>query len=66
LLEEVIHRASPGEAEKLRFIGHSLGGAMAVCAAYEFQNWDGGVEIITFGAPRVGNAASVTSLDRAQ
>ena len=39
--------------------GHSLGGALATLAAYEFQAELKGVDIqcYTFGAPRTGNAA---------
>lgn len=41
--------------------GHSLGGALATLAAYDFRKkaWDNGVDLrvacYTFGAPRVGN-----------
>ncbi len=39
--------------------GHSLGGALATLAAYEFQAELEGIDIqcYTFGAPRTGNAA---------
>ena len=42
---------------QITFIGHSLGGAFAELAAFEFKQRypDLSVSIVTFGAPRVGN-----------
>lgn len=44
---------------EVNFTGHSLGGALATIGCYELSNWLKTVKvgIVTFGAPRVGNAA---------
>jgi hypothetical protein len=43
--------------QQLIFTGHSLGGAMAVLSAIDndWQPNEGGLKLITFGQPRVGN-----------
>lgn len=57
-LEERI-RASAG-ARQLHFLGHSLGGAVASLAAYRWASAASvGVSLVTFGAPRSGDAAFV-------
>jgi len=51
---------------KLYLVGHSLGGAAATLAGAGFINMgikSEQVEVITFGAPAVGNAAFATQLD---
>ena len=53
----------------LTFTGHSLGGAIATIAALDVQyniaqHTGQAIELYTYGSPRVGNAAMVTSFDR--
>ncbi|MEL6135893.1 MAG: lipase family protein [Cyanobacteria bacterium J06626_23] len=45
--------------------GHSLGGALAYLCGLDLQyNFDLGVQVYTFGAPKVGNEAFVESYNR--
>lgn len=41
----------------IRLVGHSLGGALATLAALDLANAGFAVELITFGCPKVGDAA---------
>ncbi|XP_046858009.1 lipase-like [Xenia sp. Carnegie-2017] len=50
--------------EKVLVTGHSLGGAMATLAAVDLINAGYQVDLITFGAPRVGNKAFAQYVDR--
>ncbi len=47
-------------------VGHSLGGAMATLCAADLGNLGVPVELITWGAPRVGNAGFVELYHRSQ
>jgi len=47
------------ESSPLRITGHSLGGSMAMLAAYELSKNYTVKEVYTFGQPRVGNEAWV-------
>lgn len=45
-----------------RITGHSLGGALAILCGLDLQyNFDHGIQVYTFGAPKVGNADFVAS-----
>lgn len=56
----------PGDAPRLLLTGHSLGGALALLAARELgAALRSGLEIYTFGAPRVGDTALAAEVLRA-
>ncbi|XP_046858557.1 lipase-like [Xenia sp. Carnegie-2017] len=50
--------------KKILVTGHSLGGAMATLAAVDLVNAGYPVNLITFGAPRVGNKEFAQYVDR--
>jgi hypothetical protein len=54
------------EKERLLWVtGHSLGGALALVAAWRFQrNFLSVHQVITFGAPMIGNAAAAEAFHR--
>jgi len=47
------------KCERIIFCGHSMGAALAACmvARLKLYNWNGVVELMTFGGPRIGNDA---------
>ena len=54
-----------GECESILFAGHSAG-VMSAISAFDFQNDKNiPVEVVTFGAPKVGNAAFAADFDQA-
>ncbi|CBN80476.1 EsV-1-185 [Ectocarpus siliculosus] len=54
-----------GECTSILFAGHSSG-VMSAISAFDFQNDKNvPVEVVTFGAPKVGNAAFASDFDRA-
>ena len=75
LLESVLEAAKAGEAAgkrpMIRIAGHSLGAALAVLAAYEISNDSSitarisGIEVVTFGSPRIGNKVFSDAYDSA-
>lgn len=54
-----LHSCEATSAHLCLFVGHSLGGALAILAAYDVQQrWpQSRMRVYTFGAPRVGNGA---------
>ena len=65
----LVRRALQEEYAPLVTTGHSLGGALAVLAAYNIQDalpsyLHDAVSVYTFGAPSVGNAAFQFKLDK--
>jgi triacylglycerol lipase len=60
-----IHEWVSDDVYRVRLCGHSYGAALAVLCAVdiEYNFPDREVEVITFGCPRVGNAAFVRSYD---
>ena len=52
-LEQRIREA--GEAKQVVFVGHSLGGALALLAGQDYQDVFEAPLVVTFGQPRVGN-----------
>lgn len=63
ILEHVKSATTSHRHYKIHLVGHSLGGAISLLAALDFQarGWD--PVITTFGEPRVGNAAFVDYID---
>jgi hypothetical protein len=59
-------KSHPGHStEQVTFCGHSLGGALAVLAAYEYVMLTGGrARVLTFGGPRVGERDYCEEFDR--
>lgn len=54
-----------GECESILFAGHSSG-VMSAISAFDFQNDKNiPVEVVTFGAPKVGNAAFAADFNKA-
>lgn len=69
-LRQALQRLLEG-AQSVRFVGLSLGGAIALMAAFDFQV--GRIyprlvvkEVVTFGAPRIGDATFEHQLERAR
>jgi len=52
-----------GQPQPLTITGHSLGGAMAALCAIELDAKGWPVQVVTFGAPRVGDSDFVRLLD---
>lgn len=64
-LHELLHRYSP-YIDEMIFTGHSLGGALATIAAYDFKLTNGNkikCRCITLGSPRVGDRAFTKHFD---
>ncbi|CAM9470787.1 unnamed protein product [Ectocarpus sp. 4 AP-2014] len=54
-----------GECTSILFAGHSSG-VMSAISAFDFENHKNvPVEVVTFGAPKIGNAAFAADFDRA-
>lgn len=49
--------------EHATFIGHSLGGALALLAGVEWIGFGGKAEVVTFGQPRVGDKVFATAVE---
>lgn len=61
-IESVFEKEEP---ERVWITGHSLGGAMAACCAYDRQLRGKKVTgVVTFGQPRIGNEALAEYLDK--
>ena len=72
-LDEIITRRAvgsstcnlqPATCTSIVFTGHSLGGALALLAAYYLSHFYNIEAVYTFGAPDVGNAAFTKSFNR--
>jgi len=61
MMAQIEQALPPGN--KVTYTGHSLGGALANLAAAEHQGEKGKVEVVTFGAPRVGDKAFAATLE---
>jgi putative lipase involved disintegration of autophagic bodies len=58
-LLQAVRKTMEASERPLWVTGHSLGGAIALLAAWRFQRaFIGAHEIVTFGAPMIGNAAA--------
>lgn len=64
-LHAAVDAAMTSKERKLWVTGHSLGGALALLAAWRFQqNFLAVHEVYTFGAPMVGNEAAAAAFQR--
>lgn len=53
-----------GKCDSVLFTGHSAGGTLAVISAFDFQNLNNmPVDVVTFGSPKIGNAAFASGFD---
>jgi hypothetical protein len=65
-LYSAVDQASKSKERPLWVTGHSLGGALALLAAWRLQrNFLAVHEIITFGAPMIGNDAAAKAFEQA-
>jgi len=64
-LHSAVREALEAKDRPLWITGHSLGGAIALLAAWRFQQQFIPVhEVMTFGAPMIGNAAAAQAFER--
>jgi pimeloyl-ACP methyl ester carboxylesterase len=64
-LLDAVQRAVDASDRALWVTGHSLGGAIALLAAWRFQRQFLQVhEVVTFGAPMIGNEIAANAFDR--
>ena len=64
-LHSAVREALEAKDRRLWITGHSLGGAIALLAAWRFQQQFIPVhEVMTFGAPMIGNAAAAQAFER--
>ncbi len=64
-LSSAVQAALDAQARPLWVTGHSLGGAIALLAAWRLQRQFVPVhEVVTFGAPMIGNAAAAQAFER--
>ncbi|CRI63345.1 hypothetical protein THIOKS11310036 [Thiocapsa sp. KS1] len=65
-LLQAVQEAMDASERPLWVTGHSLGGALALLAAWRFQRAFIGVhEVVTFGAPMIGNAVAAKAFEQA-
>ena len=64
-LVAAVNEAVASKERPLWITGHSLGGALALLAAWRFQrNFIGVHEVVTFGAPMIGNDAAARAFEQ--
>jgi hypothetical protein len=64
-LSAAVGQALQAKERPLRVSGHSLGGALALLSAWRFQrNFIPVYEVVTFGAPMIGNDAASKAFER--
>ncbi len=64
-LSTAVDQAQKSKERPLWITGHSLGGAIALLAAWRFQrNFLAVQEIVTFGAPMIGNDAAARAFEQ--